>query len=95
MDDDDRYTQITLRIPKALHAKLRETSGARSRSMNAEIIARLELSFESLEERVAALEAEAFTEDGGIENLRHAVSRLEREVEELTGHVVSMSRAIR
>lgn len=43
--DDDRYTRITLRIPKDLHAKLQESADATSKSMNAEIIARLERSF--------------------------------------------------
>jgi hypothetical protein len=44
METDDRYTRITLRIPKDLHAKLTETADATSKSMNAEIIARLEAS---------------------------------------------------
>lgn len=42
MDKDDRYTRITLRIPKDLHAKLSEAADDTSKSMNAEIIARLE-----------------------------------------------------
>lgn len=43
--DDDRYTRITLRIPKELHARLQEMADASSKSMNAEIVARLEASF--------------------------------------------------
>lgn len=43
--EEDRYTRITLRIPKELHAKLQEASDATSKSMNAEIVARLDASF--------------------------------------------------
>ncbi|MDH2244898.1 Arc family DNA-binding protein [Pseudomonas sp. GD03855] len=46
MDKDDRYTRITLRIPKDLHSKLSDAADETSKSMNAEIIARLEESFE-------------------------------------------------
>lgn len=45
MDTDDRYTRITLRIPKELHAVLAHCADQTSKSMNAEIIARLEESF--------------------------------------------------
>ncbi|MBU1282712.1 MAG: Arc family DNA-binding protein [Gammaproteobacteria bacterium] len=46
MDTEDRYTRITLRIPKDLHAWLSQSADDTSKSMNAEIIARLERSFE-------------------------------------------------
>lgn len=42
---EDRYTRITLRIPKDLHARLTESADLRSHSMNAEIIQRLEETF--------------------------------------------------
>lgn len=42
MSDNDRYTRITLRIPKELTLKLKEAAESRSHSMNAEIIQRLE-----------------------------------------------------
>lgn len=45
MDKDDRYTRITLRIPKDLHSKLSDAADETSKSMNAEIIARLESTF--------------------------------------------------
>lgn len=45
MDDQDRYTRITLRIPRDLHVKLAAEAEKLTRSMNAEIINRLELSF--------------------------------------------------
>lgn len=43
--DDDRYTRITLRIPKDLHQSLQESADATSKSLNAEIINRLSASF--------------------------------------------------
>lgn len=45
MDTEDRYTRITLRIPRDLHKDLAEHAERTSKSMNAEIIARLEESF--------------------------------------------------
>lgn len=44
--EDDRYTRITLRIPKDLHAALAAEADATSKSLNAEIVARLAASFE-------------------------------------------------
>lgn len=44
--EDDRYTRITLRIPKDLHAALAAEADATSKSLNAEIIARLAASIE-------------------------------------------------
>ena len=46
MEEDD-YTRITLRIPKELHQKLTEAAKSSSKSMNAEIVARLDNSFDS------------------------------------------------
>lgn len=43
--EEDRYTRITLRIPKELHAKLQQSSDATSKSINAEIVGRLEQTF--------------------------------------------------
>lgn len=43
--EEERYTRITLRIPRDLHEKLQEMADRTSKSMNAEIIARLEHSF--------------------------------------------------
>lgn len=44
---DDGYTRITLRIPDGLHAKLTGEAARTSKSMNAEIVARLEGSFDT------------------------------------------------
>lgn len=46
MDEEDRYTRITLRIPKDLDRKLQESADATSKSKNAEIISRLEQSLQ-------------------------------------------------
>lgn len=46
MSEDDRYTRVTLRIPKELTALLKEAADRGSHSMNAEIVQRLEGSFE-------------------------------------------------
>ncbi|MFK3741447.1 Arc family DNA-binding protein [Massilia sp. TN1-12] len=43
--NDDNYTRITFRMPKELHSKLQASADATSKSMNSEIIARLEASF--------------------------------------------------
>lgn len=46
MTEEDRYTRITLRIPKEIHQQLARSASERSHSMNAEIVQRLEDSFE-------------------------------------------------
>lgn len=43
--EEDRYTRITLRIPKDLHSQLQQAADDTSKSMNAEIVARLQRSF--------------------------------------------------
>jgi len=46
MEDEDRYTRITLRIPKDLHSRIAQAAESTSKSQNAEIVARLQASFE-------------------------------------------------
>lgn len=53
--EDDRYTRITLRIPRDLHARLQLAADMQSHSQNAEIVARLESSFSSAQQ-VAPIE---------------------------------------
>lgn len=43
--EEERYTRITLRIPRDLHEKLQYEADVSSKSMNAEIVARLQESF--------------------------------------------------
>lgn len=62
--EDDRYTRITLRIPKDLHVALAAEADATSKSLNAEIVARLASSFADRqppadEERVQDIAKEA------------------------------------
>lgn len=40
--EQDRYTRITLRLPRELHVQLDEAANEMSRSTNAEIVARLQ-----------------------------------------------------
>lgn len=47
MAEEDDFVRITLRLPRELHESLVE-SAAKKRSMNAEIIDRLEYSFENV-----------------------------------------------
>lgn len=61
---DDGYTRITLRIPDGLHAKLSAEASRTSKSMNSEIIGRLEGSFDHAPTiiKVASLEDRALDE---------------------------------
>lgn len=45
MNNTDRYRRFNLRIPKETYERLQEAADARSHSMNAEIVQRLEESF--------------------------------------------------
>jgi hypothetical protein len=47
MEEENRYIRITLRMPKDTHLRLSNAADAKSHSMNAEIVARLEASFQS------------------------------------------------
>lgn len=60
--EEDRYTRITLRIPRELHERIAIAADKTSKSMNAEIVARLDSSFserDSLVDRIALLESQA------------------------------------
>lgn len=47
LTNQDDFIKTALRLPRELHAAIQESATASSRSMNAEIIARLERSFDS------------------------------------------------
>lgn len=98
-DEEDRFTQITLRIPKLLHKQLKVASVHRSRSMNAEIIRRLEISFQSVEDRLAALEAEVFHPKLSLEEVRGSLEEMERDlnrgIEDLQKEMGFLSRSMR
>jgi hypothetical protein len=67
METDDRYTRITLRIPRDLHGRLGERATATSKSLNAEIIERLTRSFDPPADEKARKK---------IEQLRHEIDAL-------------------
>ncbi len=48
MEDEDRYTRITLRLPKDLHQLLADAASDTSKSLNAEIVGRLQATFAGL-----------------------------------------------
>jgi len=48
--EEDNLTRITFRMPRELHAKVAEAAQASNRSMNAEIVARLEQSLTTPDE---------------------------------------------
>jgi hypothetical protein len=52
--EEDRYTRITLRLPKELHARLDGVADKTSKSLNAEIVGRLEASFSTDGEPMSA-----------------------------------------
>lgn len=94
-DNDDRYQRVNLRIPKDLHIKLMAAAGRRSRSMNAEIVARLEVSFESVEDRLAALEEEVFDPKLTLEEVRGSIRLIEKDIENLRSNLYDTMRHMR
>lgn len=52
MATQDNYVKTALRLPRELHAKLQDAADATSKSMNAEIVSRLDKSFDSPEHAV-------------------------------------------
>jgi hypothetical protein len=76
MNDD---TQMKIRLPRLLKAQIEEAASGWNRSLNAEIVLRLQQSFEgagSLEEKVKAL-------DDQVENLGQRVRMLEYNLNKL------------
>lgn len=102
---DDGYTRITLRIPDELHAKLTEEAAKTSKSMNAEIINRLEQTFpqpiedrllrEMLQERLSALIREKAAADlrETFSSIRNALGKNERTEPETPEELVAIVQA--
>lgn len=81
MDNDDRYIRITLRMPKDLHEKLTAAADATSKSMNAEIIARLQESFSGTSyAQPLAVRKVSEALKGAPNSKAQRVQRLQREV---------------
>jgi predicted DNA-binding protein len=53
LTNQDDFIKTALRLPRELHARVQEAATAAGRSMNAEIVARLEASFDVSEDLVA------------------------------------------
>lgn len=92
--EEDNYTRITLRIPRTLHGRLQAAADASSKSMNAEIVARLDLSFNAdvnnaaitaLAYRIAQLEFELQTKQLDIAELANSLSSAADEIKEGAG----------
>lgn len=64
MDEEDRYTRITLRIPKDLHRELSSAADATSKSLNAEIVGRLQASLDKERKRTQSTYASEFGNEG-------------------------------
>ena len=77
MNDEDRYTRITLRIPKDLHRSLSEAADKTSKSLNAEIVGRLQQSFETDSE----VEQIAFEYGFETTGLKQEIERLNKLLE--------------
>jgi|GEM_PF-3243693 hypothetical protein len=102
MDDEDRYTRITLRIPKDLHRTLSEAADKTSKSLNAEIVGRLAASLDQkgAEATAAQIEASARaigyqpgTDEfaGAVDALKGELrSLLTQQTEELLANIVKM-----
>ncbi|WP_431282750.1 Arc family DNA-binding protein [Humitalea sp. 24SJ18S-53] len=73
-----------LRLPDFLREKLEKEAANNRRSLTAEILGRLEMSFSDTAERLDRLESEVFHGERGNEDLAGRVRELEREVETLS-----------
>ena len=92
MDDEDRYTRITLRIPKDLHQVLTAAADRTSKSLNAEIIGRLQASVpDDTEARALAVLPERSTIR---DDLMDSVNRLSLLRSEKTLHEMRLDVAI-
>ena len=94
MEEEDHYTRITLRIPRDLHTRLAREAFITSKSQNAEIIARLQASFEVAPAAVLPPDVERaiqreVKEHGGTRE--DALARLVRAGQAQGGTVVTLS----
>lgn len=99
--DTDGYTRITLRIPDALHAQLASEAARTSKSMNAEIISRLEASFAPSPQGGSVL-AEMLIYRLAITEFRRSLERAQAqspvdhtEVENLRANIANMQELLR
>lgn len=79
-ESDDRYQRVNIRLPRELHGRLQGVADRLSRSMNAEIIARLEASFTPVEERLSAVEVGVGFESARADQIEGRIQILENRV---------------
>lgn len=73
-----------LRLPHSLRAQLQRSAMENGRSLTAEILDRLDSTFPSVPERLAALEARVLDPNRGLDRLLERLQELERQVAELS-----------
>lgn len=90
MATQDDYIRTALRVPPELHAKIHESAKQNNRTFNAEIVARLEGSFEhptekssAQEELLSALKAQVMLSRAGLQLTNAAVGFLALELPEI------------
>ncbi|WP_160119630.1 Arc family DNA-binding protein [Rhodovarius lipocyclicus] len=71
MADDDEMVRFSQRLPKKLYEQLTAAAKESGRSINGEVVARLEGSFDDTKERLLRLESVVFDETykGGLKGL--------------------------
>jgi hypothetical protein len=84
-----------LRLPEHLREKLEKEANASRRSLTAEILQRLEMSFSDTAERIDALENEVFDGDRGNEALLERVRELEKELQQVSDALSSVYRMVK
>lgn len=89
MNDEDRYTRITLRIPKELHGVLTAEADRTSKSLNAQIVESLTFGLESapmlerLKDSLVKLELHLALAKDDVEVARQQVERHKAEIARL------------
>ncbi|QTD44574.1 hypothetical protein [Ottowia testudinis] len=97
MEDEDRYTRITLRIPRDLHQVLVSAADSTSKSLNAEIIGRLQASVFEDEELAGAAKAKSTIADDllravverSVLEAERGVFQLRMDLAKITGHQIT------
>jgi Arc-like DNA binding domain len=76
-DDDDRYQRVNLRIPRDLHQRVMASAAEKYRSMNADIVARLEQTFSPAREGVPITRDQMLQFAGILSRLANVLAHME------------------
>lgn len=87
IESTKRIAPFGLRLPEALRERVQAAAKTANRSMNAEIIARLEASFE-LDEKLSAMHAEEKERAGQLVEVRQRLEKLEAIVNRALDRVI-------